>query len=139
MSSSSACPLYVALKLFIEPVECKRIHEPIEGWSWVCCESVEALLRDLIRAVKCGFDPIIASVQGPIDILRVEELENQTIRGCFKIHAMPDKYPELLKLTSSIKVKVRPTIIVACFENTSINELIQHEIIPLVWDQQSNT
>ncbi len=143
MNLSHENPLYVALKLFVEPVWCKRLHEPINGWSWVYCENISALLRDIIRAVRQGFEPLIASVQGPINILRIEELEglsNPVVKGCFKTHIMPGKHLELFKLASSVKVKTHPLIVVACFEDINVAELILHGIIPLVWDRlESNT
>jgi len=138
MNVSCEKPLYVALKLFVKPVECKQLHEPIDGWGWVYCENIDALLRDIIRAVRQGFEPLIESVRGPINILRIEELEgltNPTVRGCFKTHVMPGKHPELFKLASSVKVKTRPFTVIACFEDANVAELILHGIIPLVWDR----
>jgi len=137
--SSSEYPVYVATRMLVEPVECRRIHEPIDGWSWIYCESVGALLRDMVRAVKRGAEPLVMSIRGPVDVLRVEELVEELadpmVEGCFRVHTAVSSSSKLFKLASLVRIKAKPTTIVACFKGVRVSELLSSGIVPLVWEK----
>jgi hypothetical protein len=132
-------PIYIAMKLPFEPVECWRVHEPIDGWSWLRCEDVDSLFREVVRTVKHGYEPPILSVQGPVDLLRVEDLKNlvdPVIEGCLRIRTSTtiSSSSKLFELASLVRIRLGPLTVVACFRGVKVAELLRYGIIPLIWE-----
>ena len=50
-------PVYAAVRLGRRPCECEELHEPVEGWVWVRCPDLGALLREVARSSQLAAGP----------------------------------------------------------------------------------
>jgi hypothetical protein len=130
-------PVYVAVKLPFEPFECRRVHEPIDGWSWLYCEDMDSLLREVVRAVRQGYEPPLLSTRGPVDLLRVgdfRDLVDPVVEGCLRVRTEVSSSSKLFELSSLVRIRLKPPTLVACFKGVKVAELLRCGIIPLIWE-----
>jgi len=130
--------LYVAAKLGREPVECRLLHEPVDGWAWMLCPDPGSLLREVARSLLSGFKPMLATPRGPLDPLEVErflsELGDPRLDGCFEVLVKERGPEELLELgASSLTWRPGSPIVVASFKGARVVTLLERGFVPLVW------
>jgi len=130
--------LYVALKLGREPAECEPLHKHLDGWVWVRCPDLGALLREVARSLLSGHEPSIATSNGPLDLLDVErrlkELEDPRLEGCYEVLVEGRELTELLELgAASLRWRPGSPTVVASFKGTSAVALLERGFVPLVW------
>jgi len=130
--------LYIAIKLGRDPVECKPLHEPIDGWVWVRCPNLGPLLRDVARSLLSGLKPLLVTPQGPLDPLEVDkhlsELEDPRLDGSFEVLVKEQEPVELLKLgATSLTWRPGSPTIMASFKRASVVTLLEKGFVPLVW------
>jgi hypothetical protein len=130
--------LYVAMKLGREPVECRFLHNPVDGWAWMCCPDLGALLREVARSLLSGLKPSIATPRGPLDPLKAEaclsELEDPRLEGCFEVLVEGRRPTELLELgASSVAWRPGSPIATASFNGARVVALLEQGFVPLVW------
>jgi hypothetical protein len=133
--------LYIAVKLGCDPVECRPLHEPIDGWVWVRCPNLGSLLRDVARSLLSGLKPLLVTPQGPLDPLEAEkhlsELEDPRLDGSFEVLVKEREPAELLKLgATSLTWKPGSPTIMASFKGASVVTLLERGLVPLVWKEQ---
>jgi len=138
--------LYVAVKLGREPVECRPLHSPVDGWAWMRCPDLGALLREVARSLLSGLKPSIATPRGPLDPLKAEaclsELEDPRLEGCFEVLVEGRRPTELLELgASSVAWRPGSPIATASFNGARAVALLERGFVPLVWKErrQRNT
>jgi hypothetical protein len=130
--------LYVAMKLGREPVECRPLHRPVDGWAWMFCPDLGALLREVARSLLSGLKPLVATPRGPLDPLEAEvrlgELEDPQLDGRFEVLVEGRRPTELLELgASSLAWGPGSPIATASFNGTSAVALLERGFVPLVW------
>lgn len=131
-------PVYAAVRLCGEPVECERLHEPVGGWAWVRCSDAGALLREVARSMIAGCTALVATPSGPLDPLEVErrlaELESPVVDGYCEVLVGSRSPVELLEL-GAVSVEWRPgsPVAKARFRSASAVRLLERGFIPLVW------
>lgn len=130
--------IYVALKAVGKFTEYAALHVPVDGWVWVRCDDLGALLRDIARQLAAGEETghLVTASGKAVDPLEAErymsELENPVLEGCVDVLACdPVKLLEL----GAVYARVKPDseVIHACFKKISIERLISCGCIPAVW------
>lgn len=132
------CPIYVAARLGRAPVECRTLHEPVDGWAWIECSDAGALLRDVARAVAEGFDASLSLPSGPLDPLRVDEFAREMadpiLNGVFVILCPGRDFAELVRLGARrIEWRQGWRYVRAQFRGARVVELLRRKFIPVVW------
>jgi hypothetical protein len=130
--------LYVAVKLGREPMECRPLHSPVDGWAWMRCPDLGALLREVARSLLSGSEPLVATPRGPLDPLEAEarlgELEDPRLDGRFEVLVEGRRPTELLELgASSLAWEPGSSIVTASFNGASAVALLEQGFVPLVW------
>lgn len=129
--------VYAAVKLGCEPLECEFLHGPVEGWVWVRCPDLGALLRDVARSLLSGCEPLVATPSGLLDPLeaeaRLNELEDPVLDGEFAVLAGSNP-AELFELgATSVEWKPGSTVVKARFRCARVASLLERGFIPVVW------
>jgi len=130
--------LYAAVKLGREPMECEPLHKPLDGWVWVRCKDLGALLREIARSLLSGFEPLVATPSGLLDPLeaegRLSELEDPRLDGRFEVLVEGRRLAELLELgASSLAWRPGAPIATVSFKGASAIALLERGFVPLVW------
>jgi len=130
-------PVYAALRLGCRPCECEELHEPVEGWVWVRCPDLGALLREVARSLASGFEPLVATPSGLLDPLeaeaRLSELEDPVLDGVFEV--LEAGNPVALLELGAVSLEWRPGghPARARFRGARAAALLERGLIPVVW------
>lgn len=126
------------MKLGREPLECELLHKPIDGWVWVRCPDLGALLREVARSLLSGSRPLVATTRGLLDPLEAEkcvsDLVDPRLEGFFEVLVEGRRLLELLMLgASSITWRPGSPTVTAGFRGVSATALLERGFVPLVW------
>lgn len=117
-------------------VECRALHEPINGWVWLECPGVSGLLRDVVYSLRLGKTPVLMTPSGLLDPLRVEEclgeLEKPVLRGCVELAINP-RNPGALFEYAVKAVFRRNGSATVCFEEAPLDVIVKQGHVPLIW------
>ena len=130
-------PVYAAVRLGCDFSECEPLCEPVDGWVWVRCSDLGALLREVARSLLSGFEPLVATPRGLLDPLeaeaRLSELEDPVLDGEFLVLARGNPL-ELLEL-GAVTVEWKPDnpTARASFRGARAARLLERGFVPIVW------
>ncbi|MEM1632401.1 MAG: hypothetical protein QXM99_07090 [Thermofilum sp.] len=130
---------YAALKAAAGLKECVALHVPVDGWVWVRCPDVGALLRDCVRIVSRGGDlGLLATAGGQlVDVLDLDRADlSGVLRGEVEV-AYLEEHPlaalgKLVELRAS-RVLYREGRLVADVTGLHVEALVSRGLIPAVW------
>ncbi|MEM4563667.1 MAG: hypothetical protein QXI55_07060 [Thermofilum sp.] len=131
--------VYAALRAAVGLKECVALHEPVEGWVWVRCPDVGALLRDCARVVSRGGDPspLVTAGGQLVDVLELDRVDlSGVLRGevevaCLEGHPLA-ALGKLVELRAS-RVLYREGRLVADVTGLHVEALVSRGLIPAVW------
>jgi hypothetical protein len=130
-------PVYAAVRLGCDFSECEPLSEPVDGWVWVRCSDLGALLREVARSLLSGFEPLVATPRGLLDPLeaeaRLSELEDPVLDGEFLVLLKGDPL-ELLELgAATFEWRPGSFLVKALFRKARVVSLLERGFIPIVW------
>lgn len=117
--------------------ECEPLCEPVEGWVWIRCEDVGALMRDLARMISRGCDAGYAlTARG--EALDVLELDKADLSGSLSgevefVCGDPLKaFAKLVELGAE-RVSYSEGRLVAVLSGVQLEAVLREGIVPIVW------
>jgi len=130
---------YAALKVTAGLKECTALHEPVDGWVWVRCPDVGALLRDCARIISKGGDlsPLVTAGGELVDVLELDRVDlSGVLRGEAEV-VHPKNHPlaalrELVELGAA-RVLYREGRLTADLTGLHVEMLVSKGLIPAVW------
>ncbi|MEM2678155.1 MAG: hypothetical protein QXU62_05890 [Thermofilaceae archaeon] len=130
---------YAALRAKSGLRECVALHDPVDGWVWVRCPDVGALLRDCARIISKGGDlsPLVTAGGQLVDVLELDRVDlSGILRGEAEI-VHPKNHPlaalrELVELGAP-RVLYREGRLTADLTGLHVEMLVSKGLIPAVW------
>lgn len=130
---------YAALKAGRGLRECIALHEPVEGWVWIRCPDVGAMLRECARILSAGKEP------GPLvtasgEAVNVLELDRADLSGVLKGEGevMCTRDHPLAALRRLVELGARRVLyregrLIADLTGLHIETLVREGLIPAFW------
>ncbi len=131
------CRVYVATRIKDIPAECKLTHEPIDGWAWVECGDLGALLRDIARGLLGGPGEPVATPKGLVDPLELSEdtVCEPRLDGVFWIYVSGRDFGGLFELGAvRVEWRVGWRFAKAEFKGGRVSDLLARGYVPIVWN-----
>ncbi|ABL78692.1 hypothetical protein [Thermofilum pendens] len=123
------------------PGRCRELSEPVNGWVWAECRSVQDLYAGLAEEARAGRQPSpVATPYGVLDPLdpRLEEACTYgRVGGAVKLKpssGVADALKALLEVGATY-AKVNGSIVEAEIPETPLEELLARGLVPLSWQK----
>lgn len=134
--------IYACVRALGDFEECEVLSEPVDGWVWVRCEDVGALMRTLARLISKGRDPgYVYTVKGEaFDVLELDKADLSGFLDGEVLFTCRDPTRAITKLIElgAKRATYSEGMLVAVLNNVQIEEVLREGIVPVVWRKKES-
>ncbi|MCS7104989.1 MAG: hypothetical protein NZ954_05430 [Thermofilaceae archaeon] len=134
--------IYACVRALGDFEECEVLCEPVDGWIWVRCEDVGALMRTLARLISKGRDPgYVYTVKGEaVDVFELDKADLSGLLDGEVLFTCKDPTRAIMKLIKlgAKRATYREGVLVAVLNNVQIEEVLREGIVPVVWRKKGS-